>query len=385
MCIHMYTYICIYTYACIHAQYEMEINKKISREGGIPGVADFLGTVDLRPIAKQLPPGIGSQEGMVWTTVQGKTLDQFFDRYVCVCVYMCVCVYIYIYIYIHTHTYALCFWHTHTCPSFLFFPARMVWAAMHRKGFDSTSIFLSHRGAYKYMHTHMYGSMHAHTCVNEYMHTFLHMFMCVLMRSWRISLFRTCALLVHTTNRYTHMWQHTHTNTHAHKSQLSSAGAAHLLHSKLFQITDTHIHVHTHTRIASILSTSATECIHSKHPHLYPYYIHTQNKIHTKKHGIYIFHNIGAVECLQSSQTHWRWRILSRLSSRTAVWCTSRPTCAARWAACNYKNESCIALCDIHVVRILLRAICAAKWVDSCAFLHKLYYYAGVAGMHVRT
>jgi hypothetical protein len=60
----------------------MEINRKISREGGIPGVADFLGTVDLRPIAKQLPPGIGSQEGMVWTAVQGRTLDQFFDRFV---------------------------------------------------------------------------------------------------------------------------------------------------------------------------------------------------------------------------------------------------------------------------------------------------------------
>mmetsp|Transcript_29265 Transcript_29265/g.72248 ORF Transcript_29265/g.72248 Transcript_29265/m.72248 type:complete len:556 (+) Transcript_29265:34-1701(+) len=61
-------------------KYEIEINKKISNDGGIPGVADFLGTVDLSPIKQQLPNGIGSMEGMVWTTVQGRTLDQFFDR-----------------------------------------------------------------------------------------------------------------------------------------------------------------------------------------------------------------------------------------------------------------------------------------------------------------
>lgn len=61
-------------------KYETAINKKISRDGGIPGVAEFLGTVDLSPIKQQLPPGIGSMEGMVWTTVQGRTLDQFFDR-----------------------------------------------------------------------------------------------------------------------------------------------------------------------------------------------------------------------------------------------------------------------------------------------------------------
>jgi hypothetical protein len=97
----------IYTYIHTYMQSEMEINKKISREGGIPGVADFLGTVDLSPIAKQLPPGIGSQEGMVWTAVQGKTLDQFFDRYAYihtyVLTYMCVYICMYIYIYTHTH------------------------------------------------------------------------------------------------------------------------------------------------------------------------------------------------------------------------------------------------------------------------------------------
>lgn len=60
--------------------FEIAINRKIEKDGGIPGVADFLGTVDLSTIKQQLPPGIGSTDGMVWTTVQGKTLDQFFDR-----------------------------------------------------------------------------------------------------------------------------------------------------------------------------------------------------------------------------------------------------------------------------------------------------------------
>lgn len=59
---------------------EIEINRKIAADGGIPGVADFIGTVDLKPITAQLPPGIGATDGMVWRTVQGKTLDNFFDR-----------------------------------------------------------------------------------------------------------------------------------------------------------------------------------------------------------------------------------------------------------------------------------------------------------------
>uniref|UniRef100_A0A6U2I0Q6 Protein kinase domain-containing protein n=2 Tax=Hemiselmis andersenii TaxID=464988 RepID=A0A6U2I0Q6_HEMAN len=61
-------------------QGEMAINKKVAESGGIPGVADFIGTVDLNPIAAQLPPGIGSREGIVWRVVKGKTLDNFFDR-----------------------------------------------------------------------------------------------------------------------------------------------------------------------------------------------------------------------------------------------------------------------------------------------------------------
>jgi serine/threonine protein kinase len=59
---------------------EMEINKKIAADGGVPGVADFIGTVDLSPIKAQLPPGIGAMDGIVWRTVEGKTLDNFFDR-----------------------------------------------------------------------------------------------------------------------------------------------------------------------------------------------------------------------------------------------------------------------------------------------------------------
>eukprot|EP00960_Hanusia_phi_P006795 194043-Hanusia_phi.AAC.2 len=61
-------------------QGETLINKKIASFGGIPGVAEFLGTVDLSPIERQLPPGIGSKQGLVWSQVQGKTLDTFFDR-----------------------------------------------------------------------------------------------------------------------------------------------------------------------------------------------------------------------------------------------------------------------------------------------------------------
>eukprot|EP00283_Hemiselmis_rufescens_P015129 CAMPEP_0173436844 /NCGR_PEP_ID=MMETSP1357-20121228/17371_1 /TAXON_ID=77926 /ORGANISM="Hemiselmis rufescens, Strain PCC563" /LENGTH=384 /DNA_ID=CAMNT_0014401991 /DNA_START=1 /DNA_END=1155 /DNA_ORIENTATION=+ len=58
---------------------ETEINRKVAQDGGIPGVADFIGTVDLNPIAAQLPPGIGSTQGIVWRVIKGKTLDNFFD------------------------------------------------------------------------------------------------------------------------------------------------------------------------------------------------------------------------------------------------------------------------------------------------------------------
>ena len=59
---------------------EMAINKKLSTFGRLPGVAEFVGTVDLRPIERQLPSGLGSRTGLVWIAVQGKTLDTFFDR-----------------------------------------------------------------------------------------------------------------------------------------------------------------------------------------------------------------------------------------------------------------------------------------------------------------
>lgn len=59
---------------------EREINKRIAQVGGLKGVAEFLGTVDLTPLAQQLPPGVGSDQGLVWSQVQGKTLDSFFDR-----------------------------------------------------------------------------------------------------------------------------------------------------------------------------------------------------------------------------------------------------------------------------------------------------------------
>jgi len=59
---------------------EREINKKIASYGNLKGVAEFVGTVDLSPIQQQLPPGIGSNQGLVWKQVQGRTLDNFFDR-----------------------------------------------------------------------------------------------------------------------------------------------------------------------------------------------------------------------------------------------------------------------------------------------------------------
>ena len=59
---------------------ERVINQKIAGYGQLKGVAEFLGTVDLSPIQQQLPPGIGSNQGLVWKQVQGRTLDNFFDR-----------------------------------------------------------------------------------------------------------------------------------------------------------------------------------------------------------------------------------------------------------------------------------------------------------------
>jgi serine/threonine protein kinase len=59
---------------------EMKINQQIASYGGLPGVAEFLGTVDLTPVERQLPTGLGSKTGLVWKQVQGKTLDNFFDR-----------------------------------------------------------------------------------------------------------------------------------------------------------------------------------------------------------------------------------------------------------------------------------------------------------------
>jgi hypothetical protein len=59
---------------------ETIINKKLSSFGRLPGVAEFVGTVDLRPIERMLPSGLGARTGLVWVAVQGKTLDTFFDR-----------------------------------------------------------------------------------------------------------------------------------------------------------------------------------------------------------------------------------------------------------------------------------------------------------------
>ena len=59
---------------------EGAINQKIASCGGMAGVAEFMGTVDLAPVAAQLPPGIGANYGLVFKQVQGKTLDTFFDR-----------------------------------------------------------------------------------------------------------------------------------------------------------------------------------------------------------------------------------------------------------------------------------------------------------------
>jgi len=60
---------------------ERLINQQIAGYGGLKGVAEFLGTVDLTPIQQQLPAqGLGSLQGLVWMQVQGKTLDNFFDR-----------------------------------------------------------------------------------------------------------------------------------------------------------------------------------------------------------------------------------------------------------------------------------------------------------------
>jgi hypothetical protein len=59
---------------------EMAVNKKLAAYGRLPGVAEFVGTVDLRPIERQLPSGLGGRTGLVWVAVQGKTLDTFFDR-----------------------------------------------------------------------------------------------------------------------------------------------------------------------------------------------------------------------------------------------------------------------------------------------------------------
>ena len=61
-------------------QSEMELNKKLSSYGRLPGIAEFVGTVDLRPIERVLPSGLGSRTGLVWIAVQEKTLDTFFDR-----------------------------------------------------------------------------------------------------------------------------------------------------------------------------------------------------------------------------------------------------------------------------------------------------------------
>jgi serine/threonine protein kinase len=59
---------------------EGRINQQIASYGGLKGVAEFLGTVDLTPVKQQLQYDLGSLKGLVWTQVQGKTLDNFFDR-----------------------------------------------------------------------------------------------------------------------------------------------------------------------------------------------------------------------------------------------------------------------------------------------------------------
>jgi hypothetical protein len=57
------------------------LNARIASFGGITGVAEFIGSVDLTGVdASLLPAGVGGRTGLVWRTVPGKTLDTYFDR-----------------------------------------------------------------------------------------------------------------------------------------------------------------------------------------------------------------------------------------------------------------------------------------------------------------
>ena len=60
---------------------EGQINARIASFGGMPGVAEFLGSVDLSGVdASQLPAGVGGDTALVWRAVPGKTLDTYWNR-----------------------------------------------------------------------------------------------------------------------------------------------------------------------------------------------------------------------------------------------------------------------------------------------------------------
>jgi len=60
---------------------EALINQRIASFGGMSGVAEYLGSVDLSGVdSSLLPAAVGGTKGLVWRQVMGKTLDSYFDR-----------------------------------------------------------------------------------------------------------------------------------------------------------------------------------------------------------------------------------------------------------------------------------------------------------------
>lgn len=60
---------------------EGQINERIASFGGMRGVAEYLGYVDVSGVEESsLPAGVGGKKALVWRQVMGKTLDTYFDR-----------------------------------------------------------------------------------------------------------------------------------------------------------------------------------------------------------------------------------------------------------------------------------------------------------------